>query len=435
MKITLTPSVAVTCNKNFDVLENPVIHIENSIISYIGESRSAPAFTPDETFGGEHIVAMPGLINTHTHAAMTLVRGYADDMALEPWLNEKIWPYEANLEKQHIYYGTLLAILEMVRGGTTTFADMYFFQDEGARAMLESGIRACPGAVLLGFIPGAMGRIKNGLEWAKNWNGAGDGRIKPTIAPHSLYTCDLEHWEAMIAGARDQNLLMHTHASETKKEIADVHAKWGQTPIQTLEKIGALEGPLLAAHCVYTDEKDREIMQTRGVRVAHNPQSNLKLASGFAPITDYLKRGIMVGLGPDGTASNNNLDMWEEMRLAATLHKATTLDPTAVSARQAIEMATINGAKCLGLDGITGSLEVGKRADITLLDFDAPHLYPRHSVVSHLAYAVNAADVCATMVDGKFLYRQGEYLTLDRAEICATSEKFARELVVKARSI
>jgi 5-methylthioadenosine/S-adenosylhomocysteine deaminase len=217
MKIALTPSAAVTCNENFDVLENPVIHIEDNIISYIGESHYAPPFEANETFGGEHIIAMPGLINTHTHAAMTLVRGYADDMALEPWLSEKIWPYEANLEKQHVYYGTLLAILEMVRGGTTTFADMYFFQDEGARAMLESGIRACPGAVLLGFIPGAMGRIKSGLEWAKNWNGEGNGRIKPTIAPHSLYTCELEHWEAMIAGARDQNLLMHTHVSETRK--------------------------------------------------------------------------------------------------------------------------------------------------------------------------------------------------------------------------
>ena len=433
MKIAIRPSAAVTCNSDFDVLENPAIHIENGRISYIGPAHYAPPFEADETVAGEHLVAMPGLVNTHTHAAMTLVRGYADDMALEPWLSQKIWPYEANLEAQHVYFGTLLAILEMVRGGTTTFADMYFFGDDGARAMLESGIRACPGAVLLGFLPGADEKIASGIAWAKNWNGEGNGRIVPTMAPHSLYTCDENQWRKMIAGARDLGILMHTHAGETPKEVADVRAKWGQSPIQTLQKIGALDGPLMAAHCVHTDETDREIMAAHDLRVAHNPQSNLKLASGIAPILDYQKRGLKIGLGPDGTASNNNLDMWEELRLAATLHKATSGEPTAISAREALEMATIGGARCLNLDAEIGSLEIGKKADLVLVDFDKPHLYPRHNVVSHLVYAAHSSDVCATMVDGKWLFKNGEFETLDAAKICATCESFARDLVRKAQ--
>lgn len=432
MKIALSPVTAVLCDPAFQTLENAAIHIEAGRISYIGPAANAPAFTPDETLGGPHLVAMPGLINTHTHAAMTLCRGYADDMALEPWLNEKIWPYERHLEPQHVYWGTLLAIAEMVRGGTTCFADMYFFYEQGAKAMLESGIRASPTAVLLGFIPGADQRIADGLAFVRDWKGAGEGLIQPFIAPHSLYTCDAGHWVKMIAGARDLGVRLTTHVSETQREVADVIAQWGQSPIQTLEKIGALDEPLLAAHCVYTDATDRDIMARRNMAVAHNPQSNLKLASGIAPIADYLARGITVGLGPDGTASNNNLDMWEEMRLAATLHKAATLDPTAVSARQALEMATIGGAKCLGLENKIGSLEVGKRADITIVDFDKPHLYPRHNVVSHLVYAAGAADVHSVVVDGRFLLRGGTYQTLDVSRICEESERIARDLVGRA---
>ncbi len=429
MKIALSPVTAVTCNPAFEVLENAALHVENGRFSYVGPLETAPPFQADETVGGEHLVAIPGLVNVHTHAAMTLIRGYADDMALEPWLHQKIWPYETNLEPEHVYWGTLLAIIEMLRGGTTCFADMYFFYEKGVQAMLESGIRACPGAVLLGFLPGADARIANGLSFVREFNGAGNGRIRPFVAPHSLYTCDAGHWGKMIAGAHELGVMMHTHASETRREVADVTAQWGQSPIQTLEKIGALEGPLLAAHCIYTDEIDQEVMANRPFRVAHNPQSNLKLASGFAPIPDYLRRGIAVGLGPDGTASNNNLDMWEEMRLAALLHKATTGDPTAISAAEALQMATIEGARCLGLESEIGSLEVGKKADIVLVDFDKPHLTPRHNVVSHLVYAAGAADVHSTLVDGKFLFKNGQFTHLDQGEICAQAQKIARHLV------
>lgn len=433
MKTLLAPVTAVTCDADFRVIEDAAIHIENGRISYIGARDVAPIFEADQTVGGAQFVALPGLVNTHTHAAMTLIRGYADDMSLEPWLHQKIWPYEANLEPRHVYKGTQLAIAEMIRGGTTCFADMYFFYEDGARAMIESGIRAAPGAVLLGFLPGADDKIRAGLEWAVAHQNAGDGRITPSFSPHSLYTCDRAQWAQIVAGAREYNLRITTHVSETQRENSDVAAQWGASPIQSLQQIGALEGPLLAAHCVYTSARDREIMANTPFFVAHNPQSNLKLASGIAPIADYRARGICVGLGPDGTASNNNLDMWEELRLAATLHKVATLNPTAISARAALEMATIDGARCLGLETDIGSLETGKKADVILVDFDKPHLTPRHNVVSHLVYATQASDVDSVMVDGKWLLRGREWQTLDVKEICATSEKMARALVDKAR--
>ncbi|PQV64900.1 5-methylthioadenosine/S-adenosylhomocysteine deaminase [Abditibacterium utsteinense] len=432
MKIALSPVTAVCCDAQFQVVEDAAIHIENGHISYVGKADSAPAFRADETLGGAHFVAMPGLINTHTHAAMTLCRGFADDMALEPWLSQKIWPFERNLSEEHVYTGTLLAIAEMISGGTTTFCDMYFFERQGVRAALETGMRMCPGAVLLGFLPGADQKILNAREFIREFSAAGDGRITPFMAPHSLYTCDASQWQKIIAVARETGARITTHAAETRREVEDVTRDWGQSPIQTLEKIGALEAPLLAAHCVCTNERDREIMQNASFFVAHNPQSNLKLASGIAPISDYLQRGITVGLGPDGTASNNNLDMWEEMRLAATLHKAATLDPTAIPARQALEMATIQGAKCLGLESEIGSLEVGKKADICVLDFDKSHLTPCHNVISNLVYAAGAADVHSVLIDGKWMLKNRALQTLDGKEVRARSRQIARDLAAQA---
>jgi 5-methylthioadenosine/S-adenosylhomocysteine deaminase len=432
MKIELSPVTAVCCDAQFQTVENAAIHIEDGRITYVGPAAEAPAFEADETYGGSHLVAIPGLINTHTHAAMTLCRGYADDMALEPWLEGKIWPFERNLTTDYVYTGTQLAIAEMIRGGTTSFADMYFFERRGVQAALETGIRMAPGAVLLGFLPGADGKIAAAREFVREFSGAGDGRITPFLAPHSLYTCDGPQWEKIIAIARELNCRITTHVAETLREVADVTEKWGQSPVQTLAKIGALDGPLLAAHCVHTDADDRDIMATKPFYVAHNPQSNLKLGSGIAPITDYLERGITVGLGPDGSASNNNLDMWEEMRLAATLHKAATLNPVAVTARQALEMATIQGAACLGLENEIGSLEIGKKADIVLVDFDKPHLTPRHNVVSHLVYSAGASDVDSTMVNGKWLLKKGAYQTLDVVKVCQESEEIARDLAARA---
>jgi len=437
MRLLLSPVTAVTCNEQFEIIDNAAIGIENNCIAFI--EKSTPelrrTFAPDETIGGEHLVALPGLVNTHTHAAMSLLRGYADDMPLEEWLHQKIWPLEAHLNPDDVFIGTQLAIAEALRGGTTCVADMYHFYESGAKAYIESGIRACPGGVLLGFLPQAQKRIANAIAFARDFRGAGDGRISPMLAPHSLYTCDKNHWRAMLDGAQGLGVGIQTHVSETRREVKDVFDSWGATPVQTLKNIGALESPLMAAHCVHLDERDFEIMQEstpifgRTFRVLHNPTSNLKLASGFAPVTEMLRREITVGIGTDGAASNNDLDMWEEMRLAALIHKGVGNDPTAVSAREALQMATIGGARCLGLDSQIGSLEVGKRADIAILNFDAPHLQPRHNVVSHLVYAAKAGDVCATIVDGKILYRNGQLQTLDEAEIRDAAARIAERLV------
>ncbi len=427
-KISLSPVTAVTCNDDFEIIQNAAIHIENKRILFVGKAESAPPFEADEIIGGAHLVAMPGLVNTHCHAAMTLLRGYADDMALEPWLHEKIWPFESHLTSDDVYWATLLAIAEMLRGGTTTFADMYFYTEDGARAMIESEMRACPGGVLLGFLPHAEQSLKNALRFVREYSGAGDGRLTPFLAPHSLYTCDRAQWETIIAAARAESTPIHTHVAETRREVADVTHDWGASPIQTLEKLGALEMPFLAAHCVHVDETDLEIMARTSFRVAHNPTSNLKLASGFAPVPEFLKRNIPVGVATDGAASNNNLDLWEEMRLAALLHKATTGDPTAISAQQAVLMATREGARCLNLEHEIGSLEAGKKADVTLLDFDAPHLVPCHNVVSNLAYCAGANDVHSVIVDGKILLRAREFATLDQANIMAQVRERAKRL-------
>ena len=431
-RIQISPITAVTCNDSFAVIEDAAIHIENNRIVFVGERASAPDFEAEENIGGEHLVALPGLVNTHTHAAMTLMRSYADDMALEPWLQTKIWPFEKNLSAVDVYWGTSLAIAEMIRGGTTTFADMYFYYESGARAIEESGIRACPGGVLLGFLPDADERIANAIAFTRDYSGAANGRITPFLAPHSLYTCNREQWQKMIAAAHEGSTPFTTHASETRREVADVTRDWGASPIQTLEKIGALDGPFLAAHCVHVDEKDLEIMARKNVCVAHNPTSNLKLASGFAPVEKFLARGITTGLATDGAASNNNLDLWQEMRLAALIHKATTGDPTTVSAQQAVLMATREGARCLHLESEIGSLEAGKKADVILLNFDAPHLSPRHSVVSHLAYSARADDVHSVIVDGKVLLRNREFTSLDLPQIQAEARLRAAKLAKSA---
>ncbi|HEX8833028.1 MAG TPA: amidohydrolase [Abditibacteriaceae bacterium] len=434
-RICISPVTAVTCNDAFETIENATIHIEEGRITYVGPAQSAPEFQADETLGGEHIVAMPGLVNTHTHAAMTLLRGYADDMALEPWLQTRIWPFEANLTPDDVIIGLQLALCEMLRGGTTCMADMYFHYEQSTPVLIESGMRACPSAVLLGFLPEAEKRIANGKAWVRNFQNASDGRITPFFGPHSLYTCNREQWKSIVEAAHELGAPIHTHASETLREVADVTAQWGANPIQTLKNIGAMDGALHLAHCVHVDEHDIATMAENNAKngctfsVAHNPTSNLKLASGFAPVPAMLESGITIGLGPDGTASNNDLDMWEEMRLAALIHKATTGDATTVSAQQALLMATRNGARSLSLGEVTGSLEVGKKADIVLVDFDKPHLYPRHNPVSHLVYSAKASDVSATIVDGKILFRDGELTTLDEKRICAEAETTARRLV------
>ena len=440
MKLLLSPVTAVTCDDLFQVIENAAIHIENGAISFIGPRDAAPEFAPDQTIGGEHLVALPGLVNTHAHNAMTLLRGWADDKPLESWLQEDIWPFEANLQIEDIMAGTDLAICEMLRGGTTTVADMYFGFETTVHSYISSGMRVCPGAVLLGFLPNADEKIVRGREFVRDFRGAGNNRITPFFAPHSLYTCDRNQWQKIIETARDLDVMIHTHIAETTREVSDVTQSWGATPIQTLRNIGALEGPLLAAHCVHLNAEDWDVVQGTvefdrtpfSLRVAHNPTSNLKLASGFAPVAEFLRRGIPTGIATDGAASNNDLDMWEEMRLCALVPKAATNDATAVSARDALWMATRGGAQCLNLRNV-GALQTGWRADVCVMNFDKPHLTPSHNVVSNLVYAAKASDVVATIVDGEILFERGELKTLDEANVLHRARVSAKRLAQKAR--
>jgi len=437
--ILLLPRAAVTCNAAFEVLDSPAVHIEGGAISYIGPRQAAPPFEPSETIAGEHLVALPGLINAHTHAAMTLLRGWADDMPLEAWLQNKIWPFERHLREADVVAGFELALLEMLRGGTTCFADMYFFYERTAQVLVESGMRGCPGGVFLGFLPEPERRLDEAIAFARGWQGAGEGRLTPFLAPHSLYTVGRAHWEKIVAASHEHGLLIHTHVAETPREIEEVRSQWKTTPVQALAGLGALEGPLLAAHAIYLSDTEHELAASqRGLdgashfRVAHNPTSNAKLGSGVAPVGKYLRDGVTVALGPDGAASNNTLDMWSEMRLAALLHKAASGDATLVSAQQALLMATREGARALNLAGRIGSLEAGKRADIVLVDFDKPHLTPCHSVVSHLVYAARADDVDTVLVDGRVLVRRGQVLALDEERIKRAARASALELAAKA---
>lgn len=436
-RIAITPVTAVTCDDAFRVIPDAAIHLEDGAITYVGPASDAPDFHAHETFGGPHLVAMPGLVNTHCHAAMTLLRGYADDMALEEWLQTKIWPFEGGLSAEDIHWGTQLAVAEMLQNGVTTFADMYFQHRRATEGLVASGIRALPSAAVIGVFPNVPGQVAEARDWAREMKGAGEGRVFPSIAPHSLYTCDREAWKGVLSAVEEVEVPIQTHASETRFEVEEVTRQWGATPIQALHEMGALEHHLIAAHCVHLDERDMEIMAQRrnggsAVRVAHNPTSNCKLASGVAPVPELRRRGVDVGLATDGVASNNRLDVWGEMRLTALIHKAVSLDPTEADADAVLRMATLGGAEVLGLGDQVGSLEVGKRGDVVLVDFDKPHLHPLHNVVSHLVYAADARDVATVLVDGRPLFHQDEFRSVDVEKAKAEVQGRARALARKA---
>ncbi len=366
------------------------------------------------------MVLIPGLVNTHTHAAMTLLRGYADDMPLMPWLQERIWPLEMKLQGEDVYWGTLLGIMEMIRGGVTCFNDMYHFYQDGARAILDSGARGIVSGVLLGFLPNAEQRLEEAIAWTKEWNGKGDGRLITMLGPHAPYTVPDPLWARVIEAAKTEGLGIHTHLAETAGEVADSVRDRGLTPIQHMNQLGLFDlHPVIAAHCVHLTDEDITTLATHQVGVAHNPGSNMKLASGVAPVCKLLDAGAVVGLGTDGPASNNNLDLIEEMRLAALLHKVHTGDPTCVPAPQAFAMATHIGAQALGMENEIGQLKIGLKADLALLDFNQPHLQPKHDPLSHLVYSARAGDVRTVFVNGEALLLDGRFTTFDEEKIYA----------------
>ncbi len=377
---------------------------------------------------GSNLLVMPGLINTHGHAAMTLFRSYADDLPLQEWLEEKIWPIEEHLTADDVYWGSMLAICEMLKGGTTTFKDMYFFMDKVAEAAAESGIRAFLSRGMIGFGDSAATGLKETEEFIANWHGAAGGRINVTLGPHAPYTCPPPYLEKVMALATKSGRPLQIHLSETRREVDESIAQYGASPIELVNRLGLFEHKVTAAHCVHVSDRDIEILAEKQVGVAHNPGSNLKLGSGVAPVAKMLEKGIKVGLGTDGASSNNNLDMFEELRLASLLAKGIAMDPTLINAKTALRMATVNGAGALFLDGC-GCLKEGWKADLIGLRLDVPHLTPMHDPTAQIVYAASAADVELVLVDGKLVLEKGELKTIDEAKVRAEAARCAARLV------
>lgn len=403
------------------------IAIEDSKIVYMGEL--SPEWKADKVINCENMLAIPGFVNTHTHAGMTLFRSYADDMLLMDWLKNKIWPIEAKLTKEDVYWGSLLAIAEMLKSGTTTFADMYFFMEDVAQAVADSGIRGVLSRGLAGVAPNGEQALEESKTFYKTFHNAADGRITVMLGPHAPYTCSPEYLKKVVAAAEGLGAEIHIHLSETQGEVEECIKKYGKTPIALMQEIGLLDCGVLAAHCVHVTASDIEIMQAKNVRVAHNPGSNMKLASGIAPVPQMLKAGLSVGLGTDGTASNNNLDMLEEVRMAALLHKVNTLDPLVIPAHTAVHMGTDLGAQTVGLGDSIGKIAPGFKADITLLNMHSLHWYPRHDRISLLTYAAQASDVHTVIVNGEILLSNRTLTTIDEEKVMYEVNQRAKRLI------
>lgn len=371
---------------------------------------------------------LPGLINAHTHAAMSLFRGLADDLPLEEWLNNYIFPAERCLNGEYVFWGTKLAVAEMLLSGTTTFCDMYLFADAVAQAAAETGIRAVVGEVLYDFPSPNYGPPDAGLRFSENlvkvWED--HPRVQVAIQPHAVYTCSPDLLQKCQALADKYNTRLIIHLSETSREVADCQARYGVTPVGHLHRLGLLTPRLLADHAVVLTEEDLDLLAARGAGVAHCPESNMKLASGMAPVAELLARGVPVGLGTDGCASNNNLDLFQEMDTAAKLQKVRALDPTLLPAGAALDLATRGGARVLGLEREVGALAPGLKADLVVLNLDQPHLTPLYDPYSHLVYAAGGGDVQTVVVHGQVLVQDRRLLSFDLEETLARARELAQ---------
>ena len=404
------------------------ILIENDIIKALGTVNAQDA-EGAQIIDGRRTVAMPGLVNTHTHAAMTLLRSYADDMELMPWLNDKIWPAEAKFVNEYIYWGSALAAVEMIQSGTTTFADMYDSMHEVAKVTEESGLRANLARGCVVFSDPELKNIQKNVRLYENFNNTADGRIKVWFAPHAPYTCPPEYVEKIVEAAKSCDAGIHVHLAETLDEQRQIAEGYGKTPTEYLNDLGVFELPTLAAHSVYLNDSDIAILKEHNVGIAHNPSSNLKLASGIANIPKYLQAGLNVGIGTDGCSSNNTLNMFKEMTICSFVQKVNAMDPTVLPAEEILRLATIGGAKALRWDDEIGTLEVGKKADLILVDIDKPHFAPWNNPVSDLVYSAQGSDVKTTIVNGKLLMKDYEVLTLDVERIMAETERIARNVL------
>ena len=430
MNHIIRDTTVLTMNDRNEILERTDVVIENGIIAKIGPKAGETADNANIIDGSGKLV-MPGLINCHCHVPMTLLRNYADDMDLQTWLFDHIFPVEDRLNEDDVYWGTLLGIMEMLSTGTTCFADMYYFMDSIASAVESSGIRAqlSRGQTCNEPGPDFSGNqaMKESEEFVRKWNGAADGRITAAMAPHAIYTCSPSYIQAIAEKAGKLGVPIHVHLDETVREHEDSLGTYGKTPAAHLYDLGLFDHKTIAAHCVCITVEDMALMKEKGVSVIHCPASNLKLASGIAPIPEAISAGLNVCIGTDGASSNNNLNMWEDMYLASIIHKGSKRDPKLITAAETLRMATVNGAKALGMFCV-GSIREGNKADLIMVDLEKPHLKPMHNLCSALVYSAQGSDVCMTMVDGRILYQDGEFKTIDREKVDYHLEKVCKRL-------
>ncbi len=409
-----------------DQIEHVIRIDQQSIESII------PPLTGDDVqvIDGTGKVTMPGLINAHQHTPMNLLKGFSDDLKLMDWLEKKMFPAEARMTPEDIYWGSQLSMAEMIRSGTTTFADMYMHMNQIAQAVDEVGMRASLTRGLVFHDDDQGVRIREAIELVENWHGQAEGRITTMFGPHAPYTCPPEPLQEVMRLAKQYDLPIHIHLAETKEEVITMRERYQQTPTQYLYELGLFEQlHVMLAHSVHLTKRDIQYLKGMRGGVIHNPVSNLKLGCGIAPITEMKQQGITVGLGTDGAGSATTLDMFQEIKAATWLQKLDYGDPTVLPAYQSLQMATIESAKLLAIDHETGSLEVGKKADMILIDLNRPHLQPVHNIVSLLAYSVNGADVDTTIVNGKILMQNRQLLTLDEQEVMRQGNRRAKRIV------
>ena len=415
-----------------DIIEDGAIAIKGGEIAFVGKRESAVGMSADKKIDAKGKVALPGLINCHTHVAMTLFRGVAEDKPLDVWLRGTIWPLEAKLTRDDIYFGALLGCLEMLKSGTTCFADMYFHEDMIARAVSESGLRAvlAEGIIEAGDRARGEEMLNASARFAKSFNGYADGRVKTMLGPHAAYSCSQELLVKVREKALELGISVHIHLAESEELFKDYKERYGcGSEVEFLDKLEFFSGHVLAAHCINLSESDMHVLANRGVNAVYVPVANMKLGLGAARVKELLGLGVNTALGTDGPASNNTLDMFETMKFGALLQKFVYRKPEVLSAREVLEMATINGAKALGLEKSIGSLEVGKKADIILIDLSKPHLKPLHNVYASILYSARGSDVDTVIVDGKILMENRVVKTLDEHAVVEKAESRAFDLL------
>lgn len=425
MSILIKNAAVITLDDQNTALTGADIAVENGKITAVGKAPNN--FSPARVIDGSSYAALPGFFNLHAHAAMTLERGWAEDLPFDRWLNEKIWVAESAMEAEDVYWGTSLAACEMIRSGIVGFADHYFWMDRAAKVVAESGMKAALAWCQFGIgakyeVGGTV--LEDTLAFIRDYHNSADGRIKCFLGPHSPYMCPPDFLSEIAKEAKKLGIGIHLHLSESEDQVNNSLKKYNKTPIEHLESLGVFDSPCIAAHCISVNDNDIEILSRKKVNIAHTPKTYMKLAMGMAPLDKFVNAGINAGLGTDGPASNNDLNMLEIMRLTGLTHKNRLLDPEAFPSEQILRMATRNSAKAMGFAG-SGIIKEGAPADLVLFNTDKAHFIPRHNLAANIVYASHPSDIEYVICDGKILLEKGAITTLDEEKIKHEAEKRA----------